>query len=42
MAQTTLPATRPQPAPRKRVFFGLFDADGWSWASVKAIFWFVP
>ena len=41
MAQTTLPATRPQPAPRKRVFFGLFDADGWSWASVKAIFWFV-
>ncbi len=41
MAQTTLPATRPQAVPRKRAFFGLFDADGWSWASVKAIFWFV-
>lgn len=21
--------------------FGLFDADGWGWASVKALFWFV-
>ncbi|HEX8938699.1 MAG TPA: hypothetical protein VF763_00930 [Candidatus Limnocylindrales bacterium] len=26
---------------RRRVAFGLFDADGWSWASVKALFWFV-
>ncbi len=28
-------------AGRKRAFFGLFEADGWSWASVKAVFWFV-
>ena len=41
MAQTTLPAPRPQVAPRRRAFFGLFDADGWGWASAKAIFWFV-
>jgi hypothetical protein len=26
---------------RKRVLFGLLDADGWIWASVKAAFWFV-
>ncbi len=26
---------------RRRAFFGLFDADGWSWASVKAFVWFV-
>ena len=41
MAETTLPAPRPQAPARRRAFFGLFDADGWSWASVKAIFWFV-
>jgi hypothetical protein len=41
VAQTTLPAPRTQVAPRRRAFFGLFDADGWGWASVKAIFWFV-
>jgi hypothetical protein len=41
MAQTTLPAPRPATAPRRRAFFGLFDADGWGWATVKAIFWFV-
>ena len=35
------PPPRPQLAPRRRAFFGLFDADGWGWASVKAIFWFV-
>jgi hypothetical protein len=29
------------PAPRRRAFFGLFDADGWGWATVKAVFWFV-
>jgi Galactose oxidase, central domain len=39
MTQTALPA--PHPAPRRRVVFGLFDADGWSWAFVKALFWFV-
>ncbi len=26
---------------RKRVLFGLLDAEGWTWASVKAAFWFV-
>jgi N-acetylneuraminic acid mutarotase len=41
MAHTALPAPRTQAAPRRRVFFGLFDADGWAWASVKAVFWFV-
>lgn len=29
------------PAPRRRAFFGLLDADGWGWASLKAFFWFV-
>jgi len=41
VAQTTLPAPRTAVAPRRRAFFGLFDADGWGWASAKAIFWFV-
>ena len=27
--------------PRRRAMFGAFDADGWAWASVKAIIWFV-
>jgi Kelch motif protein len=27
--------------PRKRALFGLLDADGWGWASVKAAFWLV-
>lgn len=26
---------------RKRALFGLLDADGWTWASIKAFFWFV-
>jgi hypothetical protein len=39
MAQTVLPA--PRHAVRRRVVFGMFDADGWPWAIVKAIFWFV-
>jgi N-acetylneuraminic acid mutarotase len=26
---------------RRRVVFGLLDSDGWTWASVKAGFWFV-
>src|SRR3712207_9533455 len=29
------------PAPRRRAFFGLLDAEGWGWASLKAFFWFV-
>jgi N-acetylneuraminic acid mutarotase len=41
MAQTALPAPRTQPTPRRRAFFGLFDADGWGWATVKAAFWFI-
>jgi hypothetical protein len=40
MAQTALPAPRHVTA-RRRAFFGLFEADGWSWAIVKALFWFV-
>src|SRR3989304_1913039 len=28
-------------APRRRALFGALDADGWSWAAVKALFWFV-
>lgn len=27
--------------PRKRAMFGLLDADGWGWASVKAFVWLV-
>ncbi len=27
--------------PRKRAMFGLLDADGWAWASVKAAVWLV-
>ena len=26
---------------RRRAFFGLLDAGGWAWATVKAAFWFV-
>src|SRR5689334_6273336 len=26
---------------RRRAFFGLLDSDGWGWASLKAVFWFV-
>ena len=26
---------------RRRALFGLLDADGWSWASVKAFIWFI-
>jgi hypothetical protein len=36
MAQRALPPG----AVRRRTAFGLFDADGWAWASVKASFWF--
>jgi hypothetical protein len=41
MAETGLRANRPVPAGRKPAFFGLFDADGWPWAIVKAFGWFV-
>ena len=27
-------------AVRRRALFGLLDANGWSWASIKALFWF--
>jgi hypothetical protein len=40
MAESMLPAPRPAASVRRRALFGLFDADGWSWASVKALFWF--
>jgi hypothetical protein len=40
MAQTALPAPRQAP-PRRRVLGGLLDADGWTWAGLKATFWFV-
>ncbi len=29
------------PIRRRRAVMGLFEADGWTWASVKAAFWFV-
>lgn len=37
MAQQALGAGRP--IPRRRVLGGLFDADGWAWAGVKAGIW---
>lgn len=37
MAQLALPPG----AARRRAAFGLLDADGWGWATVKATFWFV-
>jgi hypothetical protein len=39
MAQQALPAGRTQT--RGRAFFGLLDANGWGWASLKATFWFI-
>ena len=27
--------------PRRRALFGLLDADGWGWASVKAFVWLI-
>jgi len=39
MANAALPAGRA--TPRRRALFGLFDADGWGWASAKAAAWFV-
>src|SRR5688572_5384274 len=37
----TARALTPGPAPRRRALFGLLDADGWGWASLKAFFWFI-
>jgi hypothetical protein len=37
----TARALTPGPAPRRRALFGLLDADGWAWASLKAFFWFI-
>ncbi len=37
MAQPALPAG--MTLPRRRAMFGLLDADGWAWASVKALVW---
>jgi len=39
MAQTALPA--PRTPVRRRALGGLVDADGWAWAFIKALFWFV-
>ena len=39
MAQQALgPGTA---VPRRRALFGLLDANGWGWASIKALFWLV-
>jgi len=38
VATEALPAPR---VPRRRAFFGFFDADGWWWAGVKAFLWFI-
>ncbi|HEY8438786.1 MAG TPA: hypothetical protein VIK65_09265 [Candidatus Limnocylindrales bacterium] len=42
MAQTALypGTTRTVPA-RRRALFGLLDASGWAWATLKALFWFL-
>ena len=37
MAQQAL--TAGMTVPRRRAMFGLLDADGWAWASVKALVW---
>lgn len=37
MAQQALPSG----ATRRRVAFGLLDAQGWTWAGLKATFWFL-
>jgi hypothetical protein len=39
MAQRALPAGTTRT--RGRALFGLLDATGWAWASVKAAFWFI-
>jgi hypothetical protein len=39
MAQQALQAGTTRP--RGRALFGLLDAQGWLWASLKAVFWFI-
>src|SRR5258706_747806 len=39
MAQQALPPGTTQT--RGRAFFGLLDANGWGWATLKAAFWFI-
>ena len=39
MAQQALQAGTTRP--RGRALFGLLDANGWGWASLKALFWFI-
>lgn len=39
MAQQALGAG--STVPRKRVMFGALDADGWTWAGLKAAFWLI-
>src|SRR4051794_35439467 len=39
MAQQALPAGTTQT--RGRALFGLLDANGWGWATLKAAFWFI-
>ena len=34
-------AVQSGPVRRRRALMGLLDADGWAWASVKALVWFV-
>jgi hypothetical protein len=45
MAQRTMTRSGeralPPGAVRRRIFFGLFDAQGWTWATLKAAFWFL-
>jgi len=38
MATKALPAGAMR---RRRTFFGALDADGWTWAGLKAFFWFI-
>lgn len=37
----TTKALPPGAVPRRRAFFGALDADGWTWAGLKAFFWFI-
>src|SRR4249920_1130910 len=39
MAQQAL--TAGMVVPRRRALFGLLDADGWGWATVKAFVWLI-
>ena len=42
MSAATRPALGPGlVVPKRRALFGLLDADGWAWASIKAFIWLV-